>query len=72
MKMSDSNHTTVPLYWEKSPTGKGSWIVMNSVNNLHPYLNVEQQTGQVLAVGLDFQVTHAVPSTLVLFIFRAV
>ena len=35
----------------------------------HP---VEQQTGRVLVVGLDLQVTHAVLSTLVLFILRAV
>ena len=36
------------------------------------YLNVEQQSGQVLFVGLVLQVSYAVPSTLVLFILRAV
>ena len=35
-------------------------------------LDGEQQTGQVLVVGLDLQVTHAVPSTLALFSLRAV
>ena len=35
-------------------------------------LNGEQQTGRVLVAGLDLQVTHAVPSTLVLFSLRAV
>ena len=34
--------------------------------------NVDQQTGRVLVVGLDLQVTRAVPSTLVLFILAAV
>ena len=35
-------------------------------------LNGEQQTGRVLVEGLDLQVTHAVPSTLVLLSLRAV
>ena len=72
IKMLDSTPTTVPSYWEKSPTGKGSLdchkLFIASIMSLYG----EQQTGLVLVVGQDLQVKHTVPSTLVLFSLRAV
>ena len=60
------------LYTESNhPQGKIVWIVINC-SQPELYLNVEQQTGRGLVVGLDLQVTHAVLSTLVLFVLRAV
>ena len=57
-------------YTERNhPKGKVVWIVINCPQ---PELYVEQQTGRVLVVGLDLQVTHAVLAPLVLFILRAV
>ena len=53
--------TTVPLYWEKSPTGKSSLDCHKLFITCIMSLNAEQQTGRVLVAGLDLQVTHAVP-----------
>ena len=72
MKMSDGTPTTEPLFWEKSLAGKGSLDCHKQRSQPALYLNVEQQTGPILVVGLDLQVMYTVPSTLVLFILRDV
>ena len=68
MKIFDGNPTTVGSFILGEITPREGSFDYQSLY----YLNVEQQTGRVLVVGLYLQVMHAVPSTLVLFILRAV
>ena len=64
MKLSHGTPTTVSLYCEKSPTGratgKGSLDCHKLFMTYIMSLNGEQQTGRVLVVGLDLQVTLGV------------